>query len=333
MAAPTVTTQAVTSIDEITAMGNGNVTATGGLTVTKRGICWKTTSGPTVDDSTAEDSGSFAVGAFNKAITGLTRGQIYYVKAYAYNTDGYGYGAEVTFYTYPAATTQTPSGINRIDPTAVTANGLIAFGGTESITTRGFKYGLTETDTWTNSETGTYTEGTFTRSISGLSNDTTYYIRAYAVGNWGTKYGSYLQFKTAYPYGSYRVNIRAVATASDVDIDEVGGKISLTIENHLIQNQTVADLVAASYLAEYKDQKTKLVTNRLAPMPYIIGDTIRREGQTTLYYYLSTCAKINYAAAANAIYPYGYAARDMIIRKINVTFNAGDYSGSIELES
>jgi len=273
---PTVTTQAVSDINEIIATGNGNITDTGDENASKRGVCWNTTGSPTVADSKSEEIGSFGTGAFSRPMTGLIRGEKYYVKAYAYNSGGYGYGSEVNFYTNPAVTTQVPTDIIRADPTKVTANGLIELDVVEPITTRGFKYGLTETDTWDESENGggTYSEGVFSLQLTLLTADTTYYIRAYAIGAWGTKYGSYLEFKTAYPYGANKTEITSEATASDADIAKVGGKRTLKIENHLIQNQTIADIVSAAYLADYKDQKTKLVVTRPTPAPYEIGDTI-----------------------------------------------------------
>ena len=181
----------------------------------------------------------------------------------------YGIGTSLEVYTH------IPTDIIRADPTGVNANGLTEVDLADSITTRGFKYGLTEVDTWNESETGTYSEGAFSLTLTGLDPDTTYFIRAYAVWNWGTKYGSYLQFKTAFPYGSFESRITAEATASDADIALVGGERSLAIDNHLIQTQTIANLVAAAYLADYKDQKTKLVVTKPTPPPYSIGDTIK----------------------------------------------------------
>jgi len=273
---PTVTIQAVSDIEEITATGNGNITATGGANCTKRGVCWNTTGNPTVADSKSEETGSFGTGAFSRPMTGLTRGQKYYVKAYAYHLVGYGYSSQVEFVTYPAVTTQDPSNITRANPSTITANGLIEFGGTEIVTTRGFKYGLTSTGDSDASSTGSFGEGTYNESISGLDSDTTYFVRAYVIDNWvGTKYGSWLEFKTAYPYGPLKTEIKAEATASSGDIAKVGGKRSLTIKNHLIQTQTLADLIADAYLAEYKDQKTKFIVTRPTPAPYEIGDTIK----------------------------------------------------------
>ncbi len=93
--APTVTTQAVSDIAPVTATGNGNMTDNGGENASKRGVCWNTTGNPTVANDKSEEIGSFGVGAFTRPMTGLTPGQHYYVRAYAYNSAGYGYGGQV----------------------------------------------------------------------------------------------------------------------------------------------------------------------------------------------------------------------------------------------
>jgi len=232
----------------------------------------------------------------------------------------------------PVVTTIIPTNISRADPTAITANGEVELDVVEDITTRGFKYGLTEEDTWDESETGTYSEGTFSLQLTGLTADTTYYIRAYATMAWGTVYGAYLEFITAIPYGSFESRITAEATASDADIALVGGERSLAIDNHLIQTQTIADLVAAGYLADYKDQKTKLTITKPTPAPYGIGDTIERLS-AKLPYAPAVSAVIAYAPATDGLYYYNLAGRDMLIRKLNVSFSAGDYVSVIELEN
>ena len=96
---PVVTTQAVSDIGPTTATGHGNITDIGGENCTKRGVCWNTTGNPTVADSKSEETDSFGTGAFERAMTGLTPGQLYYVRAYAYNSAGYGYGGQVEFTT------------------------------------------------------------------------------------------------------------------------------------------------------------------------------------------------------------------------------------------
>ena len=93
---PTVTTQAVSDIGTTTAIGHGTITETF-ENCTKRGVCWNTTGNPTVADDKSEETNSFGIGEFSRSMTGLVASTHYYVKGYAYNSLGYGYGNEVEF--------------------------------------------------------------------------------------------------------------------------------------------------------------------------------------------------------------------------------------------
>lgn len=95
--APTVTTQAVSSIAQTTATGNGNVTADGGATITERGTVISTSANPTTGDH--KDTAAGTTGAFTTSITGLLRNTLYHVRAFATNSVGTSYGADVTFTT------------------------------------------------------------------------------------------------------------------------------------------------------------------------------------------------------------------------------------------
>lgn len=104
VAAPTVTTQAASSVEDTTATCNGNITDTGGTNATARGCEWDTDSGAPYANS-ASDSGSYGTGAFTKGLTGLPSGTTIYARAFATNSAGTGYGSEVNFLTKPAAPT------------------------------------------------------------------------------------------------------------------------------------------------------------------------------------------------------------------------------------
>jgi len=94
---PVVTTSSVTEITQTTATCGGNVTSNGGATVTARGVCWSTTQNPTINNShTTNGSGT---GSFTSNISGLTANTTYYVRAYATNSNGTGYGEQKTFTT------------------------------------------------------------------------------------------------------------------------------------------------------------------------------------------------------------------------------------------
>ena len=92
---PTVTTAAMCDVTSTTANCGGNVTSDGGATVTARGVCWSTSSNPTISDSHTTDGNG--TGDFTSSLTGLTANTTYYVRAYATNSVGTAYGSEVSF--------------------------------------------------------------------------------------------------------------------------------------------------------------------------------------------------------------------------------------------
>ncbi|MCX6266603.1 MAG: hypothetical protein NTW16_04505, partial [Bacteroidetes bacterium] len=94
---PTVHTTAATNVTQTTASSGGNVTSDGGAAVTSRGICWNTFPNPTIADShNSEGSGT---GEFVSNLTGLIPNTYYYVRAYATNSSGTGYGNEIAILT------------------------------------------------------------------------------------------------------------------------------------------------------------------------------------------------------------------------------------------
>jgi len=102
IAAPTVTTTAISSITANSASSGGNVTADGGASVTARGVCWSTSANPTTSNSKTSDS--TGTGSFTSSITGLSPGTTYHVRAYATNNVGTTYGSDLTFTTSYSST-------------------------------------------------------------------------------------------------------------------------------------------------------------------------------------------------------------------------------------
>ncbi|MBA7534455.1 hypothetical protein ES705_26701 [subsurface metagenome] len=195
--APTVTTQAVSDISSTTSTGNGNITDIGSVNPTKRGICWNTTGSPTVADSKSEETGTFGTGAFTRPMTGLDPGVQYFVKAYAYNEAGYGYGGEVNFTTHKIAPSVTTQDATEVSQNQVKGNGNITDLGGENSLERGFEYGYTKTATWTEKETGSYPAVAFYLTIDGLQANTEYWYRAYAKNLIGTGHGEWVKFQTS----------------------------------------------------------------------------------------------------------------------------------------
>jgi uncharacterized protein (TIGR02145 family) len=192
---PVITTTAVTSITPTTAVTGGNVTSDGGAQVTAKGVCWSTSQNPTTAGNKSIDG--TGTGTFTSNLTGLLTNTTYYVRAYATNSAGTVYGSEVNFKTSLVLSLAI---VNTSNPTNVTSSSAVVGGnvisdGNAAVTDRGIVYSTNPNPTTANSKfsTGVGT-GAYTMTITGLSSSTTYYVRAYAINNQGTSYGSQVSF-------------------------------------------------------------------------------------------------------------------------------------------
>ena len=95
---PTVVTKSVGEVTKTSAKVVGQVAADGGADVTERGVCWSTDGIPTILDYRVKDTEG-GLGSYEIAFTDLVPNTQYYVRAYATNEAGTGYGDEKTFVT------------------------------------------------------------------------------------------------------------------------------------------------------------------------------------------------------------------------------------------
>jgi uncharacterized protein (TIGR02145 family) len=194
---PTVTTEAINGITETTASGGGNVTSQGSSSVTARGVCYSTSSNPTISDlHTADGTGK---GSFTSNLTGLTANTPYYVRAYAINSAGTVYGNQVSFTTSGSVSlpTVTTESITNINSTNASGGGNVTSQGSSNVTERGVCWSTSSNPTVSDAHTTNGTgSGSFTSDITGLTANTPYYVRAYATNSSGTAYGNQQQFTT-----------------------------------------------------------------------------------------------------------------------------------------
>ncbi len=106
---PTVLTGNVTSIQPYSAIVSGQVTATGGISVSSRGICWDTQVMPTTDDPHNQEGSG--LGTFSSTLNNLIPNTHYYARAYAVNAAGTSYGIQVDFTTLSLGPPETPENV------------------------------------------------------------------------------------------------------------------------------------------------------------------------------------------------------------------------------
>jgi hypothetical protein len=98
-AAPSVTTSAASSVTSSGAILNGSITATNGSDATQHGFAYSTNSTLSTGVSTTTLGSKTGTGAFSEGISSLTSSVTYYVRAYATNSTGTGYGSIQSFTT------------------------------------------------------------------------------------------------------------------------------------------------------------------------------------------------------------------------------------------
>jgi formylglycine-generating enzyme required for sulfatase activity len=197
--APTVTTTAATNIATTTAQTGGNVTSDGNSAVTARGVVWNTTGNPTVESNSGKTGNGNGPGVYTSQLTNLQEGVTYYVRAYATNGKTSGYGNAIEFTTIKRTLAEvTTTAITTFTTTTAVLGGNVTNDGNASVTERGVVYATTQNPTTSNSKltigTGT---GSFSNTVTGLTANTTYYVRAYATNSKGTGYGNTVEFTTS----------------------------------------------------------------------------------------------------------------------------------------
>ena len=132
-------------------------------------------------------------------MTELQPGTLYYVRSFAKNRKGLQYGNQVSFttvaYTPPTVITQD---VGQITTRSAQANGQVSDEGNTPVTERGFCFGQNRNPSVNDRKVDLGSGlGGFSYNFSGLSEGTTYYVRAYAINKKGIFYGEERSFRTA----------------------------------------------------------------------------------------------------------------------------------------
>jgi uncharacterized protein (TIGR02145 family) len=191
---PSLTTSEVTDVLATSASCGGTIINEGSARIIARGICYSKKNKPTIlDNRTYEGSG---MGTFMSNMSKLDGGTVYYVRAYATNDAGTGYGIVQSFTTLgqiPFAVTTFPTNVSSLE---VTLNGTVNPNYLSAIVA--FDYGITISYENTIAAIPSPIIGNIDSNVSvtlsGLKPETTYHFRIKATNSIGTIYGEDLTF-------------------------------------------------------------------------------------------------------------------------------------------
>lgn len=194
---PVLSTTAASNITSTTVQSGGTITSDGGATVTARGVCYSFLQSPTIaSNKTTNGSGT---GTFVSTTSNMVVNHGYYMRAYATNTSGTGYGNEIYIVTsgVPSVTTQVVVENNH----TWQSGGSNLSSSAAPVTAKGVCWSTLQNPTVADSKTtnGTGTNG-YTSTVT-FSINTVYYVRAYATNSFGTGYGNQVTFTTGIAIG------------------------------------------------------------------------------------------------------------------------------------
>jgi len=234
---PAVTTSPIVpeSITDDSAPVSGSFTTPEGTTVTETGFVYSRFTNPTMGDiNTAFIPLTDTDGSFETTLTGLSSGTTYYMRAYAENENGIGYGGSVSFTTRTSGemTIYPPAIITSLTVDGITANSVTVTMMTSGAAALGRDIYYSATDTTPSEGEAGVLEASYSlgesgqKTIAGLQPNTTYYLRGHTNALGGTEYYGGVLTVTTDEYGL------PVVTLSEPAVDTItdsGAKIHYQI--------------------------------------------------------------------------------------------------------
>jgi hypothetical protein len=255
---PTVISPTSSGITSTSATLGGNVTSSGGSTITERGVVYSRTS--TNDNPFIAGTGVTKVvapgttGIFTVNAAGLLANTAYSFRAYAINSVGTSYTSAIGSFTTPPATTApvitSPTSAN-ITSSSATLGGNVTGSGGATVLQRGVVFSLTATNAnpsiggtgVSNFSATTAGTGVFTVNSTGLTPGRSYSFKAYAINSVGTSYTAVGTFTTSGNLATVSSPTISSLAATSVTL---GGNVtndggSTILERGFVYSKTVDD--------------------------------------------------------------------------------------------
>jgi hypothetical protein len=194
--APTVTSGSAANVDYTSfEVNSNNVTSNGGYPISEQGIVYSTSNNPPTILDTKVTYSPVGTGSFDVELTGLNSNTTYYVRAYATNIIGTGYGSVVTQATTAPTTPTVSIGTDFSSITNNSANNTGNEATAENgaaVTDKGLVCSTSPNPTSADVvvSSGTSGLGTYSGALTGLAQLTTHYVRAYALNSVGYGYSA-----------------------------------------------------------------------------------------------------------------------------------------------
>jgi hypothetical protein len=242
-------------------------------------------------------------------------------------------------YTKPEVSTALAS---VFDGTSATLGGTVTFDGGTSVTERGIVYNTTGTPTITDPKVQIGSgSGSFSRSLTGLDTNTTYYARAYAINSVGISYGEVQRFETTRGLQTITFNQAIDKTYGDADFTP-----SVTASSGLTVSLTTSDtkvaiivggqihIVGSGTCTIYADQEGNDV---YSPAPqarytFVVKKatlTVAADNKSKVYGSINPSLTFSYTGWKNSDTEAVLDTKPVVLTTVDQFTNAGTYSDVI----
>ena len=219
---------------------------TGGSTSSwEKGVCYSTSSNPTLSNSKVTVSGS-STGTFSATLSGLNVGTTYYYRAYAKNAKGTSYGEVKSFTTATLASVATIHSKYNATNTSVNLKANVITTGGNTITSRVIQIRTAPYPNGSVVKTGTVSgngSGYYEYEFTGLTAGTKYYAHAYVAQN--------INGTTVYRH-AYNADFEFM----------LGTKPSVSMSSVTYNGGVCADLMYYNYTANLSNAGTPTITKK-----------------------------------------------------------------------
>lgn len=211
---PTLSTEEASNITENSATFNGQIIApTCESTVTSQGFVYAKTTLPKTDDFVIEVNGE----NISTEVTNLERNTTYYKRVFFVNPTGEYYGNQIEFTTAIGEINLSTKTVENITLNSATSGGIINDDGDGTITSKGICWSTSQNPTIDDNNIEANTDNyDFNSNITGLQENTIYYVRAYAINENGIKYGNEETFTTQSSTYKVELNITGYTNSCGV---------------------------------------------------------------------------------------------------------------------
>ncbi len=332
---PDLNTEETSNVTETSATFIGQIIApTCESTVTSQGFVYAKTTLPKTDDIVIEVNGE----NISSEVSNLDRNTTYYIRTFFVNPTGEYYGNEIEFTTAIGELDIITKTIENITLNSAMGGGIINDDGDGTITSKGICWSTSQNPTVDDNHIEDNTNSyDFNSNITGLQQNTIYYVRAYAINENGIKYGTEETFTTQSSTYKVELNIKGYTNSCSVEAPYIYYEINYKIDDNEVVFEAAEGFEGASWSHPHSSTQgvsDSAIENNLEITIHLAQFNPHNPSETFKGAYLDNMSLVitnveSSVEVLNITLPSLFICTDVAYKNI-INFNTADNSHTIE---